>query len=252
MPDKKKDPYNGIFDDDDYGADDDHGSAEGADGKKSVDTDYKVEVEKLKEENKKRDELIRQQTEEIERLRKVGEDFSRLQGVFTGKAEEDAEAARRREDARRMEDDPYDTTVEIAKRVNGETTEELKKRLETLESTTHARMVMDRVDKEYIVDWDKDSGKIAKALGLLDPEFRRNNPDAALKQAIRLSNVKVKKRPSVPYSESGGLNEELRQKKAKDAGDRLKERLLSQRDKRQSSVYQQILAGAGGSRSRRG
>ena len=136
---------------------------------------------------------ITQLQEELAEQRRIAEEanekMNRLSNALSDTKPEDKEQKEREERIRKFDVDPLTGVNNIVE----EQVSSLRNEINSMKSTRIAQLAMDDIDKEWDVDWESNKQKIKHELETLNPEFRRNNPKAALLKAAQFAGVANKK-----------------------------------------------------------
>lgn len=146
------------------------------------------------------------------------------QAILPNEGEVKASELRKQEDA--FDTAPVDfITQKIREEIKG-----LEERQTKSEIKAFATDVMMNIDKEYVVDWEKEGNKVAAELALMDPAFKHRDPRGATLKAMQLAGV-GKKRPApvqFPFFESSNYSTaEQRQKAMETEGDAYKKSIFA-------------------------
>jgi len=156
----------------------------------------KEEIETIIKQNKDQRELIRQMGEELKELKEWKE-------RIIGNPDEEKRKKDELELRKRFEEDSIAVVDELIKKRLAEVESKLEKH-DIIEKVKDA---MQEIEKEYIVNWDKDYEKIVSYLNNFDPKVKREKPKEILLAACKLAGV-IKKREkplkSFPYIEESG------------------------------------------------
>jgi len=91
----------------------------------------------------------------------------------------------------------------------------IRQRQEASDVDRFAKEVMAEIDRDFKVDWAKDSKKIVDEMRMFSDDFKRNDPKGAALKAIQLAGVSCEKRPNpldLPFLESSGSYNQMRTK----------------------------------------
>ena len=157
---------------------------------------------KLQSELKNSQEQIRQLTEEFQKVSGSTEEMEvlkKLKAAFQPTTDKD-DLQLQKQLLERFDDDPISLIREL---VNSEVAE-VKNKLQETNLDIRAKEVTNEIDKEYEVDWSKDSAKIIEQLNSFSREYKMTNPREATIKAMRLAGVGKKRIQPLPFSESPG------------------------------------------------
>ncbi len=175
--------------------------------------DVSERVNGLEKQLKDSSEMIRQQSEELKELR----DFKkRLLGDPDEKKKKDEELELRY----RFDQDPIKTVDErMESRIR-----QLDEKINKTNTNLLAREAMKKIEKDYVIDWDKQGKKIAPYLDVISDDIKKKQPREAILAAMKLSGVLKKRDASAPpYIEGGDYGStQIKEKEV----DRLKKRLF--------------------------
>lgn len=177
------------------------------------------EFEKLQGSYKELQEFSRQRSEEVKEL-KTWRD--RLMGLDGEESQKELELELRN----RFDEDP----LQVVKQMIDERVKEVRSVVDQASSVSNVQRVMDEVDKEYEVDWQRDWNKIVAEANHFSDEAKRQDPKGVLLKACRLAGVLKPKDNSsdVPFVQGAGV---AGQAALKSEGDKLKERILGAKPK---------------------
>lgn len=192
------------------------------DKKKKEDIDAKIAL--MDKRLKDSQEFIRQQKEQIDEL-------SEFKRRLTEDPEEKKQKRKELELRSQYDNDPLNTT----KKLMTEELSGLKQDLEVTKTKLAAKDAMQEIEREYEVDWDKNSKLILAQLDNFSPEVRKADPKGTLLRAMKLADV-LKKRegPLPPFVEGGGRNPGVAAKQTE--ADLIKKRIFGE-PKKSDNVF---------------
>ena len=148
---------------------------------------------------------------------------------------EEQEAAKEFELRREIEENP----LKLADLVENKLTpkiKDLEEKLSYQTTLTGVEKAMAEINKEYDIDWDKNSQKILKQMDNFSAEAKRKNPKGVLLAAARLAEVIQKKdKPDISFVESSSGY--IPPKVKKTLEQKYKERIMGNRQRTSDNVF---------------
>ena len=212
----------GAFDDILGFNEDEQGTGEDQSSGKKPEKSLEERFASLEETTNNQAEIIRQLEEENKSLKGNSDTISKLRDVFVPDEGATAEA-QRDQLLRDFDKDPLSVIDSlVAKRL-----EPLQQNFSSSQLNYNSQRVMDEIDRDYVVDWNKDAAKITKHLDTMTQDYKQSNPKEAVLSAMRLAKVGKKRKSSVPFYESGDLASQMEKKKQESEAAAYKKRILN-------------------------
>ena len=143
-------------------------------------------------ENKKVEELLesnKQLQEQVRQMAETNKGMAEFLDTIRGNPKTEAEKKKKQETLKMFDQDPEATVRQIMR----EELSGVKTELFMEKTTNNVDRAMKEVDKDYVVDWDKDWQKVAGELKKFAMEVKQKDPKGTLLSACRLAGC-IKKR----------------------------------------------------------
>lgn len=217
---KNADDYKSLLD---YGREEPDASDENEDDEGNQKPEKDEDIEAIKKQLKDQQEYIRQQSETIK-------DLSAFKDKIVGPKPDEEEKQRMKELQMKYDQNPVGTTIElIEERLN-----QTNKRIEHNSASNMVEKAMRDIDRNYIVDWDKDYTLIVDQLNNFTLDARKKNPQSILLQACRMAGViKKRSKPLPTHIEGEGRETGSRKPANKTEADSIKERFEKYAERKQ-------------------